>query len=132
MDNNITINVNLNIEAICNWTDTEVVKLFKEDVEEIIIGAEQTYIGTGYANGKDKEKRAAFMAMSNPIMSMPINEALKMLIAFTVSPDNKFDDVEAAVEIIAASAHSDAKILFGLYFNEEMDDEIRVDIIATK
>jgi len=55
-----------------------------------------------------------------------------MLIAFTVSPDDVFDEVEAAVEIIAKSAHTDAKILFGLYFNEEMDDEVRVDIIATK
>jgi len=131
MDNNISINVSLNIEAICNRTDTGVIKLFREDVEEIIKDSKHTYIGSGYATGKDKEKRAAHIAISNPIMTLQINEALKILIIFTVSPDNDFEDVESAVDMITESVHPDAKILFGLYFNEEIEDEIRVDVIAT-
>jgi len=132
MRSDMSINVNLNIEKICGRSDSTIVRLFKEDVEEIVGGAEQTYIGTGFASGEDKERRAARIAIENPFMAMPIKEALRVLIIFTVAMDNGFDEIEDAVNMIAEAAHPDAKILFGLYSNETMKDEVRVDIIASK
>jgi len=132
MSNNISVNVNLDIEKVCNCTDSGVIKLFREDVEEIVEGAQQTYIGTGYAVGEDKEIKAARIAIENPFMLLPINGALKVLITFTVPLDIEVDDINIASDIIVKAAHPDAKVLFGLYFNEKMEDEIRVDIIATK
>jgi len=132
MRSDISINVNLNIEKICGSSDSTIVRLFSEDVEEIIRGAEQTYIGTGFASGEDKEKSAARIAIENPFMAMPIKEALRVLIIFTVAIDNEFFEIENAVNMIAEAAHPDAKILFGLYLNETMEDEVRVDVIASK
>jgi cell division protein FtsZ len=132
MRSDISINVNLNIEKICGSSDSTIVRLFSEDVEEIVSGAEQTYIGTGFASGEDKEKSAARIAIENQFMAMPIKEALRVLIIFTVAIDNEFDEIENAVNMIAETVHPDAKILFGLYSNETMEDEVRVDVIATK
>jgi len=132
MSNDISINVSLNIERICKSSDSTIVRLFREDVEEIVGGAELTYIGTGFASGEDNEKRAARIAIENPFMAMPIKEALRVLIIFTVPKDNEFDEIEDAVNLIADAAHPNAKILFGLYYNETMEDKVRVDIIASK
>ena len=43
-----------------------------------------------------------------------------------------FDDVEAAASLVQEAAHPDANIIFGAAFDETMDDEIRVTVIATR
>jgi len=39
--------------------------------------------------------------------------------------------VEAAANLVQAAAHPDANIIFGATFDDTMDDEIRVTVIAT-
>ncbi|MCL2662754.1 MAG: hypothetical protein FWE83_05410 [Oscillospiraceae bacterium] len=132
MSKDISINVNLNFEEIHCGTVIPIVRLFREDADEIFCGAEQVYIGTGFASGEDKEIKAAHVAAENPFMAMSIKETLKVLIIFTVLTDNEFDGIEAAVNSIIDAVHPDAKILFGLYLNETMEYDVRVDIIAAK
>ena len=41
------------------------------------------------------------------------------------------EDVEAAADLVQEAAHPDANIIFGASFDESMQDEIRVTVIAT-
>lgn len=41
------------------------------------------------------------------------------------------EDVETAANLVQEAAHPDANIIFGATFDETMDDEIRVTVIAT-
>ena len=41
------------------------------------------------------------------------------------------EDVETAANLVQEAAHPDANIIFGATFDESMDDEIRVTVIAT-
>ena len=41
------------------------------------------------------------------------------------------DDIEAAANLVQEAAHPDANIIFGASFDNEMQDEIRVTVIAT-
>ena len=41
------------------------------------------------------------------------------------------EDVEAAANLVQEAAHPDANIIFGATFDESMQDEIRVTVIAT-
>jgi cell division protein FtsZ len=41
------------------------------------------------------------------------------------------EDVEAAADLVQEAAHPDANIIFGASFDESMEDEIRVTVIAT-
>ena len=86
-------------------------------------GAQQVYIGTGHAAGKGKSMSAACLAITNPLMAMPISEALKALIIITVSLDGDLDDVGEAVELIANAVHPDSAIIFGAFFEEEIEPE---------
>jgi len=127
---NISVNVEINIKKLCE--NTGFISLDEDDYKNVLDGAQKVYIGTGHAVGEGKSVRAARLAITNPIMAMPINEALKTLIIFTVSLDGDLNDVEEAAELIANAAHPDAAIIFGAFFDEEMEDEIRIDIIATR
>jgi cell division protein FtsZ len=55
-----------------------------------------------------------------------------VLINITGSLDIGLDDVEAAASLVQEAAHPDANIIFGASFDEDMEDEIRVIVIATR
>jgi cell division protein FtsZ len=41
------------------------------------------------------------------------------------------DEIEDAISLIHEEAHDDANIIFGTVFDEEMDDEVKITVIAT-
>ena len=128
--NNISVNVEIDIKKLCK--NTGFISLDEDDYKNVLDGAQQVYLGFGHATGEFKSEKAARFAITNPIMAMPFNEASKVMIIITIPLDADLEDVEAAANLISSEAHKDANIIFGAFFDEEMEDEIRIDIIATK
>ena len=64
-------------------------------------------------------------------METSINGAHGVLINITGSADMGLEDVEAAATLVQESAHPDANIIFGATFDDTMEDQIRVTVIAT-
>ena len=89
------------------------------------------HMGVGHAAGKGKAEEAARMAVASPLMETSINGAHGVLINITGSEDMDLEDVETAANLVQEAAHPDANIIFGATFDESMDDEIRVTVIAT-
>ena len=54
-----------------------------------------------------------------------------MLINITGSEDMDLEDVETAANLVQEAAHPDANIIVGASFDENLQDEIRVTVIAT-
>ena len=54
-----------------------------------------------------------------------------MLINVTGSIDIGLEEVEQAASLVQAAVHPDALTIFGATFDETLDDEIRVTVIAT-
>lgn len=71
------------------------------------------------------------MAISSPLMETSINGARGVLVNITGSEDMGLEDVETAANLVQAAAHPDANIIFGASFDNSMEDEIRVIVIAT-
>jgi len=127
---NISANVEININNLCE--NIGFINLDEDDYKNVLSGAEQVYIGSGFASGKGKSRKAASLAVMNPLMAMPISEALKTLVIITVSLDCDLVDIEEAAKLITNAVHPEAKIIFGASFDDDMEDEIRVDIIASR
>ena len=49
----------------------------------------------------------------------------------TVSPDVGLEDVDVASNLIANEASPDANVIWGVTFDNELEDEMRITIIAT-
>ena len=111
--------------------NTGFINLDFADVCTIMRGAGFAHMGVGHAVGKGKAEDAAKMAISSPLMETSINGARGVLINITGSEDMGLEDVEVAANLVQAAAHPEANIIFGATFDNEMEDEIRVIVIAT-
>ena len=111
--------------------NTGFINLDFADVCTIMRGAGYAHMGVGHAVGKGKAEDAAQMAISSPLMETSINGAHGVLINITGSEDMGLEDVETAANLVQAAAHPDANIIFGATFDNTMEDEIRVIVIAT-
>ncbi|MCI1982440.1 MAG: cell division protein FtsZ [Oscillospiraceae bacterium] len=101
------------------------------DVTAVMKDAGYAHMGVGHASGKDKAETAANMAISSPLLETAINGAKGVIINITSSPDIGLDEIETASSMISAQAHEDANIIWGAAFDENMDDEMSVTVIAT-
>ncbi|MCL2842007.1 MAG: cell division protein FtsZ [Oscillospiraceae bacterium] len=111
--------------------NTGFINLDFADVTAIMKDAGYAHMGVGHAAGKGKAEDAARAAVSSPLMETSIDGAKGVLVNITGSMDIGLEDVEAAASLVQEAAHPEANIIFGATFDEDMDDEIRVTVIAT-
>lgn len=101
------------------------------DVTAVMKDAGHAHMGVGRASGKEKAEAAANSAVSSPLLETTIQGAKGVIISITSSPDITLDDVDVAASIIAEAADADANIIFGVAFDEKLEDEMIVTVIAT-
>jgi len=111
--------------------NTGFINLDFADVTTVMKDAGYAHMGVGRADGKNKAEEAARMAVSSPLLETSINGARGVLVNVTGSMDIGLEEVEAAANLVQQAAHPDALIIFGATFDETMEDEIRVTVIAT-
>ncbi len=97
------------------------------DICAVMKDAGYAHMGVGRASGKEKAQLAASMAL----LETSINGAKGVIINITSSPDIGLDEIETAATMIQEQAHEDANIIWGTAFDESMDDEMSVTVIAT-
>lgn len=112
-------------------TNIGVVNLDFADVTTVMKDAGFAHMGVGSAQGKEKAEQAAKMAISSPLLETSIEGARGILINITASPDISLDEMDIASHMIADEAHPDAQIIWGAIIDPELDDEMRVTVIAT-
>ena len=111
--------------------NTGFINLDFADVSTIMKNAGYAHMGVGRASGKNKAEEAARAAVSSPLMETSIDGARGVLVSIIGSMDMGLDEVEVAAGLVQEAAHPDANIIFGASFDDTMDDEIRVIVIAT-
>lgn len=101
------------------------------DVTSVMKNAGYAHMGVGGATGTDKAELAAKAAISSPLLETSIHGARGILISITASHDVGLEDVDLASSMISREAHPDANVIWGLAFDDALDDEMRITIIAT-
>lgn len=102
-----------------------------EDVCQIMRGAGSAHMGMGRASGKDKAEIAAKAAISSPLLESSIDGAERVILNITAPSDIELDEVNLAADMIRACAHPDVNLIFGVTFDDTLDDEMVVTVIAT-
>ena len=111
--------------------NTGFINLDFADVSAVMKDAGRAHMGVGRAAGKDKAEAAAKMAISSPLLETSINGARGVFINVTGSMDIGLEEVETAANLVQEAAHPDANIIFGAAFDDSLEDELRVTVIAT-
>ena len=111
--------------------ETGFINLDFADVTAVMKDAGLAHMGVGRAAGKGKAEEAARMAISSPLLETSIQGAKGVLINVTGSMDIGLEEVEQAATLVQEAVSPDALTIFGATFDENLDDEIRVTVIAT-
>ena len=101
------------------------------DVHSVMANAGYAHMGVGSAVGKDKAEAAAKAAISSPLLETSIKGATGVLISITASPDVGLEDVDLASQMISNETNPDASVIWGVAFDNDLEDEMHITIIAT-
>ncbi len=101
------------------------------DVTSIMAHSGLAHMGVGSATGKDKAEVAARTAISSPLLETSIQGATGVIISIYASPDVGLEDIDTASTMIANECSSEANVIFGVAFDPELEDEMRITIVAT-
>ncbi len=102
------------------------------DVRTIMSCTGKALMGTGYGRGTNRAMEAADVAINSPLLDeISIEGATGILINFTAGPDVKLREVREAATMVQEAAHEDANIIFGLVTDPNMEDVVKVTVIAT-
>jgi cell division protein FtsZ len=90
-------------------------------------------MGAGVGVGENRAIDAAKRAIDNPLLQdVGIDGAKGVLINISASEDSlTMNEFMEASDLISQKAHDDANIIVGALFDDSLQDEIRVTVIAT-
>jgi cell division protein FtsZ len=102
------------------------------DVRTIMESMGRAVMGSGSAKGEGGAFEAAKKAISNPLLEDSSIEGAKgILINITGGLELSLSDVQSATSLIYDSAHDDVNVIFGAVIDPDIEDEVRVTVIAT-
>ena len=100
------------------------------DVRSVMKDAGSALMGIGSARGEARATRAAEMAIASPLLEASIDGAHGVLLSIAGGSDLGLFEISEAAELVAASAHLDANIIYGTVIDDALGDEVRVTVIA--
>ncbi len=101
------------------------------DVRTVMRNAGAAIMGIGHAQGENRAILASQSAINSPLMSTPMDGAKGVLFNVTGGKDVGIYEIQEAAKVINEAADEDATIIWGHTINEEMDDQIKITVIAT-
>jgi cell division protein FtsZ len=103
------------------------------DIRAIMLGMGYAMMGTATCRGERAPVEAARQAISSPLLEEGgVKGARGVLINITASSKLSLHDVNEACSLIrGATTNEDVQINFGVVLDEEMEDEVKITVIAT-
>ncbi|NLG85151.1 MAG: cell division protein FtsZ, partial [Firmicutes bacterium] len=112
-------------------TVTGLINVDFADVRTIMTQAGSALMGIGVARGENRAVEAAKAAISSPLLETSIEGATGVLLNITGGPDLGLFEVHDAAAVVTEAAEPDANIIFGAVIDENLQEEVRVTVIAT-
>ena len=102
------------------------------DVKNVMGRMGTAIMGMGRATGESRASEAAQMAINSPLLeNISITDAKGLLMNITGPSDMTMDEIDEASNYIKGEVNEDADIFWGVVFNDKLENEIQVTVIAT-
>jgi cell division protein FtsZ len=113
-------------------TTSGVINLDFADVRSVMKGRGVALMGIGEAKGEGAAVKAMKSAIDSKLLEEnSIKGAKGALINITSSKNTALNEIEDAIALIESEAHDEADIIWGTVFNDEMEDSVKITVIAT-
>src|SRR5210317_652848 len=101
------------------------------DVKTVMSEKGIAMMGTGRASGKNRAEAAATQAVRSELLEdINLKNARGVLVNITAAKPTLGDQTEVA-DIVEEIVHEDANIIYGLVYDESVEDDLLVTIVAT-
>ena len=120
------------VQAIAEVITTPgLINLDFADVKSIMKDAGPAWMSIGRGSGQNRAVDAAKQALASPLLDVSINGSKAVLFNVVGSTSLSLFEVNEAADIIRQAVDPEANIIFGVAHDPEMDNDVRITLIAT-
>lgn len=101
------------------------------DVKAVMTNSGNALLGIGYGAGEKRAVEAARKAIENPLLEENLDGAKSIIFAVTGGHDLTPAEVREAAAVVEEIINNDVNFFWGMTFDDSMEDEVKVTIIAT-
>jgi len=102
------------------------------DVTTVMQDQGLAMMGSGYAKGEGRARKAGIEAISSPLLEdIDLSGARGILVNMTAGPDLSIGEFEEMGDVVEEFASENATVVVGTVLDPDMEDELRVTVIAT-
>ncbi len=102
------------------------------DVQTTMKDGGTALMGSATATGENRSEKAAVQAISSPLLDgLSIAGATNVLVNITSGPSLGIREATQATSVIQKEAGEDVEVIFGTVIEEDLEDKLRVTVIAT-
>jgi cell division protein FtsZ len=101
------------------------------DVRTTMKNGGVSIIALGEGEGENRAEDAVINALRNPLIDVSIENARNLLVNVTGSEDLQLLEVKHVVELVTEQVNPGAEIIYGALIVPELEDRLRVTIIAS-
>ena len=101
------------------------------DIKTVMAGSGNAMLGIGYGAGEKRAVDAARKAIENPLLETNLDGAKKVVFAVSGGEDLTPIEVQEAASVIEEILDDDVNMIWGMSFDDSLEDEVKVTIIAT-
>lgn len=104
------------------------------DVCTVMKDGGKALMGTAEAEGEERAMEAVTAAINSPLLDdMGVKGSRAVIVNITASEDSLgMDETTQIVEHVQESAGNEANIIYGIVYDENMGEKLRVTVIATR
>ena len=111
--------------------ESGVINLDFADVKTVMSNRGIAHMGVGVGRGENRVIDAVKEAIGSPLLETSIDGAKAILLNIMGGYDLGMLEANEAADLIEKAAARDANIIFGASIKEDLEDEIRITVIAT-
>ena len=100
------------------------------DVKTILSNAGPAWLAIGRGKGDTRALDAAKMATKSPLLDIAMDGARRILFVISGGPTLSLKEVQEAANVIQEMADPEANIIFGTSRDPELDDEVKITMVA--
>lgn len=101
------------------------------DVKTIMAERGSALMGIGIGSGENRAAEAAKKAIMSPLLETSIEGARGVIMNITGGSNLSLFEVNEAVEMVTTAADPEVNMIFGAIIDENLNDDIKVTVIAT-
>jgi cell division protein FtsZ len=101
------------------------------DIKSVMKDAGPAWLAIGRGTGQNRATDAAKAALASPLLDVSIEGAKGVLYTITGGQSLSLHEINEAANIITKAVDAEANIIFGVAYDEEMNNEVKITLIAT-